>query len=157
MAIIAAAVREQPLRQALASLGNLLEQLALFGVIDVNLDGRPDPADPDTLPVPWGTAPGAEPLLVWASVAHYAVVGLALVAIGASAGRLAGPRGGDPRVRGTLAVIAAGIVLNAFLCGVLAEPMHRFGARVIWLVPLLAAVLLVRRRLSPARGAVPPP
>ncbi|SDW56696.1 acyltransferase family protein [Roseicitreum antarcticum] len=44
-----------------------------------------------------------------------------------------------------VAVLLAGIVLNAVICGVLASPYDRFQARVIWLLPvaMLALVALV--------------
>ena len=153
MAIVAASIREYPLWQATASLRNWVTQLGLFGLMDIDWRGSAHVRPDDPLVVVQGT-PDEEPLLWWMSTVHYVVVGLSLLAIGLCARQWIGPRG-DARLRGVVAVVAAGLLLNAFLCGVLAEPMHRFGARVIWLVPLLAVPLLVRRlREAPAGGGV---
>lgn len=51
----------------------------------------------------------------------------------------------DGRIAG---VIVAGVVVNAMVCGGLSTPHDRYGARVLWLVPLLAASSL--GRLTPA-------
>lgn len=53
-----------------------------------------------------------------------------------------------------VALVGAGLLLNAVICGVLASPYPRFQARVIWLLPLAAliAVDLVRRLPRAERG-----
>lgn len=61
----------------------------------------------------------------------------------AKAAALPGP------VVGLVWVILAGIVANAAVCGILAAPYDRFQARVIWLLPLAALMLLTISR-SPA-------
>jgi hypothetical protein len=50
---------------------------------------------------------------------------------------------GKDRRRLTLFVLAivGGIVINAIVCGVIAGPVARYQARVIWLVPMLAMLL----------------
>ena len=49
-------------------------------------------------------------------------------------------------------LVAAGVVGNAVVCGVLASPYDRFQARVVWLVPLLAltgtSLYLARRKAA---------
>lgn len=47
--------------------------------------------------------------------------------------------GTEARLWPATAVLLAGLVLNAAVCGLLASPLDRFQARVVWLVPLLAA------------------
>ena len=42
--------------------------------------------------------------------------------------------------------VVLGLVANAMVCGVLAAPYDRFQARVIWLMPLLIFLLLLRHR-----------
>ena len=37
--------------------------------------------------------------------------------------------------------ILAGILANAFVCGAVSQPANRYGARVIWLLPLLATTM----------------
>ncbi|HQY44858.1 MAG TPA: hypothetical protein PK450_11850 [Paracoccaceae bacterium] len=39
-------------------------------------------------------------------------------------------------------MVLLGILANAFVCGGISQPATRYGARVVWLVPLLAALLL---------------
>ena len=39
-------------------------------------------------------------------------------------------------------MILLGILANAFVCGGISQPATRYGARVVWLVPFLAAILL---------------
>ncbi|NJO33197.1 MAG: hypothetical protein HC869_08660 [Rhodospirillales bacterium] len=40
-------------------------------------------------------------------------------------------------------ILITGIVLNALICGILASPFGRFQARIIWLLPLIASLVLV--------------
>jgi len=54
---------------------------------------------------------------------------------------------------GMLATTAtAALLANAFVCGVLSNPHDRYGARLIWIAPLVIALLLCRLY---ARGALP--
>lgn len=49
-------------------------------------------------------------------------------------------------------VVLGGILANAVICGAISEPAHRYGARVMFLLPLLAAMLaLATRRGDGAR------
>lgn len=43
-----------------------------------------------------------------------------------------------------VAIIVAGFVVNALVCGILASPYGRFQARLLWLVPLLAILVISR-------------
>ncbi|MBY9064684.1 hypothetical protein K7957_17240 [Sphingomonas yunnanensis] len=53
--------------------------------------------------------------------------------------------------RGYVAIVLAGILLNAAVCGAFSKPHDRYQSRVIWLLPLLAtAVLAGSRRRVPA-------
>ncbi len=40
-------------------------------------------------------------------------------------------------------ILVTGIVLNALICGILASPLGRFQARIIWLLPLIVSLVLV--------------
>jgi apolipoprotein N-acyltransferase len=57
---------------------------------------------------------------------------------------------------GMLAVTAtAALLANAFVCGVLSNPHDRYGARLIWIAPLVVTLLLCRlhaRRWLPQTG-----
>jgi hypothetical protein len=60
------------------------------------------------------------------------------------------------QMRAFVVIILLGILANAFLCGGLSQPATRYGARVIWLLPLAASLcvlhsaFLVGRRHSKA-------
>ncbi|MCE6968673.1 haloacid dehalogenase-like hydrolase [Cereibacter sphaeroides] len=45
------------------------------------------------------------------------------------------------RLAAFVVMVIAGLVLNGLICGALASPYGRFQARVIWLLPLIAALL----------------
>ncbi len=70
--------------------------------------------------------------------------------------RPGGPAGGDDRRLVAVAVVfAAGVILNAAVCGILSGPFPRYQSRIVWLIPAGAALLLTRlRRGSPAKGSV---
>jgi hypothetical protein len=53
------------------------------------------------------------------------------------------------------AVVLLGILANALICGVLASPYDRFQARVIWLLPLMAAAGFALRRTWSLRTRAP--
>ncbi len=68
-----------------------------------------------------------------------------------------GGRGGRPAARGwsaTTAFLLAAVVVNAAVCGILSGPFARYQARIVWLVPL-AAVLLVAGAADQARETAP--
>lgn len=54
-----------------------------------------------------------------------------------------------------LAILVAGVVLNAAICGILASPLGRFQARVVWIVPMIACLLIAvaKQRSSNCRGS----
>ena len=63
---------------------------------------------------------------------------------------------------GMLAATAtAALLANAFVCGVLSNPHDRYGARLIWIAPLVVTLLLcrlyARRGLPQTRPALTGP
>jgi hypothetical protein len=52
-------------------------------------------------------------------------------------------RRGRPRSFGLAAVIVFVVIANAFVTGILANVEDRYQSRVIWLVPLLAALFVL--------------
>jgi hypothetical protein len=70
----------------------------------------------------------------WAVVGALALVGILMPFIW---------RRGRPRVLGLTAVIVFVVIVNALVTGVLASVEDRYQGRVIWLVPLLAAVFVL--------------
>ncbi|WP_343893191.1 hypothetical protein [Craurococcus roseus] len=62
--------------------------------------------------------------------------------------------GGDVRLLGFLACVAAGVLANAAVLGALSGPHDRYGARVAWLLPL-AGLLAWQRLRRPSAGVGP--
>ena len=56
-------------------------------------------------------------------------------------------------VRVLVLMLLAGILANAFVCGAVSQPADRYGARVIFLLPMAAALLLMFRIRGPDTGA----
>lgn len=51
-----------------------------------------------------------------------------------------------------VAICVAGVVANALICGILASPYGRFQARIVWILPFLAGLILAARHVAvPAR------
>ena len=70
-------------------------------------------------------------------------------------GWASGDHARDVAARQLVLAVLAALILNAAMCGVLSGPQHRYQARVVWLLPLLAGALLLQPagRLSPAPRA----
>jgi hypothetical protein len=51
----------------------------------------------------------------------------------------------QPDIRIVIVIVGAGLALNAFVTGCISTPLPRFQARMIWLVPALAAIVEFRR------------
>ena len=49
----------------------------------------------------------------------------------------------NPKLIGLSVIVVAIVIANALLTGVLSMVDDRYGCRVIWLIPLLAALLLL--------------
>jgi len=47
----------------------------------------------------------------------------------------------SPQLRALALVVLAGILANALVCGGISQPASRYGARVIWLLPLMATLM----------------
>ena len=68
------------------------------------------------------------------------------------AARLA-PRSRSPISACSPATATAALLANAFVCGVLSNPHDRYGARLVWIAPLVVTLLLCR--LYAERGPSP--
>lgn len=149
-AFLQAVLASRPLDVIGAALRNTARQLGLVS-IDMTLPDagitaaarRIDPGFPDEL-VPGRLAGGAwvAPLTRLHEI-YYALAGLALLAL------LVLPQSRLPRrVRLFGVLVLLGILANAFVTGAISQPANRYGARVIFLIPALLAVLALAR---PAR------
>jgi hypothetical protein len=156
--IVLGTLRAYPREELVVSAGNFWRQLHAFGLYDYD-------------PNPWILAmvdtvlPGARPRYLetrqaketlhedfFTSVQDWTVA-LSLLVI--ACGALFLRQKWSPRVIGLATIIGFVVVVNAAVTGVLANVEDRYQARVIWLVPLLAAVLVLtwlderRRTRSP--------
>ncbi|MBC7143194.1 MAG: hypothetical protein H5U18_13725, partial [Rhodobacteraceae bacterium] len=79
------------------------------------------------------------PLTTWHEVFYLLslVVILALVLL---------PRRVPGEVKALAVMVILGILANALVCGGISQPSTRYGARVVWLLPLIATVLLIFAR-----------
>lgn len=149
-AILRQAIGAAPLTQLRASMGNAVDQLLRFGLDDFVL-GRGAAVTPEDytfvyLPL----APAAVWGLGWFSASIHVTVLMALAVVATKLWRHRSPAA-DPVVACCLLVLAA-LVLNAAICGVISGPNDRYQARVVWLLPLLAAGLMAPRRGPRATG-----
>ena len=92
------------------------------------------------------TVPGSK---AWHGTAAVAAVAVALAAL---LWRRRGSPPLPPRLVAATAFLLAAVVVNAGVCGVLSGPFARYQARIVWLVPL-AAMLLVAGRRRVGEGA----
>lgn len=151
-----AVVLGRPLDVAAAALRNTFRQMGLVS-IDMTLPDagitaaahRIDPGFPDSL-VPGRLARTATADADWVVAltrlheVYYALTGLALLAL------LVLPQSRLPRrVRLFGVLVLLGILANAFVTGAISQPANRYGARVIFLVPVLLVMLAMAR---PGRG-----
>ena len=89
-------------------------------------------------------------------VLHGGVIAVALLAIGWLSWRRAGPID-DQRRRMLVAValLIIGVIFNAAVCGILSGPFARYEARLMWLIPLAAMLMLSAERVRLTRSAAP--
>jgi hypothetical protein len=83
------------------------------------------------------------------SAVHYLVVVGALILL------LLRFRTLDTGAKAVFAIVLAGVVLNALATGTVSTPNHRFQARVIWLLPALAAIVEFGRLARPGAPREP--
>ena len=161
--IVLGTLRAYPREELVVSAGHFWRQLHAFGLWDYD-------------PNPWILAmvdtvlPGARPRYLETRQAHETLhedfftsvqdwtVALSLLVI--ACWGLFLRQYWSPRVIGLATIIGFVVVVNAAVTGVLANVEDRYQARVIWLVPLLAAVLVLtwidERRRTRSPGAFQP-
>lgn len=82
-----------------------------------------------------------DPLTLWHQLFYAAALAvvLALVLV---------PRRVPGEIKALAVMVLLGILANALVCGGVSQPSTRYGARVIWLLPLIASILVVFARRS---------
>jgi hypothetical protein len=158
--IVAETLRREPFGVARAALGNFARQLALAGVSDTlgadHLGTAARPRIGQGFPAAelarYDASAQSRDLLarraapfLWPQAA---VLLLGAVGLGALAWKLRG------RPRAFALFLFMAVAANAFATGALSKPHHRYQARIAWLLPFGAALLVLpRREAAPA----PPP
>jgi len=150
LAVVKGTLMAHPWGQLKASVGNIVRQLLRFGLQDFATSHRyverrvpeiaPSPADGYARSrqlarrLHWKRADRVHRVFVAGSL----VVCILLISVKRMR------RGIPSRQGGALVALAAtiliGVVANAAIVATLGGPYHRYGARVIWLVPLVAAL-----------------
>jgi hypothetical protein len=153
-ALLAGVLAFDPLGQLAASLGAFAEQLGRFGLQEFAYDDSMRGKLAGMLP-PAERAAFVGSALYRGSFPLGPPDALVRLAVAASAAGLlwaaAGARRPD-RVLLTFAlVLIGGVVANAAVTGILSTPHDRYQARVIWLVPLVAMIVLLARRPPAAK------
>ena len=121
------ALRDYPLRQTQSLAGNAALQLVTVGTGDLG----------------YGVVGARATLLEAMGDVHLASYLAGIAALALLTWRA-------PRAGGAVAVLAVGLLANAAIFGGLSAPVDRYQARVAWLVPLLALVLLLENRAGAA-------
>lgn len=148
-------LKDAPLQTTLAFVHNMLKQTVMFSV-DMTI---PTASQQEANATVHGTLSGSLVLgrlaladnwigpLTVAQGAVYAVSLLLILMLCLMPGRV------SPQIRALALVVVAGILANALVCGGISQPATRYGARVIWLLPLMATLMTMvalrpYRRLS---------
>lgn len=140
MTILIAAFRAYPLEQSWSLTENTMEQLVSIGTGQfLPLPPAPDNRRWDQVEIQsaqWLDYPvlGAFTTIVWIGT----LWGLAVLLVLLRRGRL-----GREEIE-VLAICLAGLLANAAIFGGLSEPADRYQARVVWILPALAALWLAR-------------
>jgi hypothetical protein len=149
-----ATIRYDPVGVIESALGNVIIQLRSFRLSEFDYQSPPSPQLFFTYHIPQQYLSIMEMTKAWTGQLPLGALWLVITSVTVLSGayivgfllltrrRKLGP---DAFV-GFVGVILIGIVLNAAVCGVLSGPFDRFQARVVWLVPLTAALAFYRRR-----------
>ncbi|PWS36931.1 hypothetical protein DFH01_08560 [Falsiroseomonas bella] len=161
-AIVGETLRSRPLEVAEAMLRNTLAQLVTATAGDtlvpdyLDLAVRPRIAEAfparelaayDAARQRQGALPGLVAPFLWP---HAPVLLLGAVLAGFAWWRAA--RRHDLRRLGLVVGVLVGVTANAFATGALSKPHLRYEARILWLMPVVAALALLPRRPPPAHG-----
>jgi hypothetical protein len=163
--IVAATLRERPLEVAAAMAGNAWRQLFLvepgdtlgpewLGQIATRLREGFGAREADAFEASLQARGELREALLPMVPPQLPVLAASVVAL-AFAGWRARRDADARRSTFALAVLVA-LAANACATGALSKPHHRYQARIAWLAPIAAALLLLPARPSPARAPMPP-
>jgi hypothetical protein len=153
---VLAVLRYDPLGEVTAMARNTLKQIGMVSMFEFNLNSLDKNEFRQELPPRYLKL--VEETRSWDDRMPVALMStVVLIVLLASAGYvvlvllLPSHRSIDDDGLDRLAVIVIiGIFVNAFACGAMSDPYHRYQSRVVWLVPLVAA-LMYQRKFQPFR------
>lgn len=58
----------------------------------------------------------------------------------------------EQRLGAICVIIAVGVLINAWACGTFANAIPRLGAKMMWLIPAMTIIILIRRTLHPSKN-----
>lgn len=144
---VLAAIANDPVGQIKASLRNSYVQLIALGASEFSYWDGDKPNYAIKLPrETWASMQKSRAFLGQIPVSALTSMTVVTTALGAFyllltlAFTLVRRRPLDPAMRLAL-LVAAGVLLNAMVCGSMSEPHNRYQARVIWLIPLVALLV----------------
>lgn len=136
--------KTHPVGVGLAILGNAIDQIGYVSII-MNLPiqntlermARITATVPESLyPARWTEIPSWLTTVEALHRAVYWIAGILMTLL------LLQPRNGAPlAIRGFAIIVVGGVVANALVCGGISQPAERYGARVIFLLPMMAVML----------------
>ncbi|MFY2824315.1 hypothetical protein [Ruegeria sp. MALMAid1280] len=150
------AARANPMMQLKASLRNTVRQLGMFGLYEfdtakrVFAESAPNYLSGSDLGR-YGASLAVEGRYPFGFVSGfvYAAAALSLLAVA----YVYGSRSVSNAALALGVLIIATLLMNSVICGVLSDPHHRYQARVIWLLPFLATLLVFQTSKRPAPRA----
>jgi hypothetical protein len=146
MPLVLATLRAYPLPQIARSAANFRDQLLRFGLLGFNPNRWMQEQFGEAMPNSRASyfasrqARNALPLRLlsrmqrWVILASLAAIAVLLALLW---------RRHSPRLAGLVFLIAASVIANALVTGVLSVVDDRYGCRVIWLIPLLAGLFVL--------------
>lgn len=147
MVILKRALAEYPVEQLWSFVGNGVRQMGMIGLADTTW-GRIVADETGQFRLEPRTPRLLQDLAVIETVQKGVVLsGIALILAFVLKDGL---RSGD-RERSILFVVMAGLMANAAIFGGLSAPVDRYQMRVIWIVPMVAALFWLSRRRDPAQ------
>jgi len=146
-----AVIADDPLAWLRSAARNAWQQLSWFGVPEFNYNELQKANFRQRIPQPHlavllasRAGQGTMPVAIMGRVIYAATLAsLLAVAVWGWRHRRDGL---DTPAAAFVALVLAGLLANALICGLLSTPHDRYQARVIWLLPLLAGLLALRAR-----------
>jgi hypothetical protein len=134
--IVAAAARAYPVTQAKILAANVTAQVMRIGLVDVSFDQK-IAFDPQGVPRTVETG------VTRRAVLHFVEWSAAATALASALWLAWAARRMRPCERAGAALLVAGLLGNAAVCAIFSGVADRYQARVVWLLPLFAVVMII--------------